>query len=306
MRPVRLIDGEKSVEYPVVQATLTKRYTERAVDFITRNRSKPFFLYVAHAMPHKPLACSEGFYKKSGAGLYGDVMAELDASVGEVLATLKKHRLDEKTLVVFTSDNGPWYGGSTGGLRGMKGTTWEGGYRVPCIARWPGKIPPKRVSGELGVMMDLFATSLAVAGVKPPADRVIDGRNLLPVLAGKGASPHEVIFGHQGGQLATVRDARWKLHVLPARSRREKLTSGKWIDPRGPDGVTLLAPYEQYAPADYPGLRTGDETAAMTLFDLVNDPGEQRNVAKEHPKIVERLRASYDRALRELKGEGRR
>ena len=128
------------VEYPVVQATLTRRYTERALRFIDRNRDRPFFLYFAHAMPHKPLACSEAFYKKSGAGLYGDVMAELDWSVGQVLARLKDLGLDERTLVVFTSDNGPWYGGSTGGLRGMKSTTWEGGYRVPCIARWPGTI----------------------------------------------------------------------------------------------------------------------------------------------------------------------
>ena len=149
------------VEYPVVQATLTKRYTERALRFIERNRDRPFFFYFAHAMPHKPLACSEAFYKKSGAGLYGDVLAELDWSVGRVLATLKELGLDERTLVIFTSDNGPWFGGSTGGLRGMKGTTWEGGFRVPCIARWPGRIPAGKVSDAPAVMMDLFATALA-------------------------------------------------------------------------------------------------------------------------------------------------
>ena len=129
MRPVRLLDGETEVEYPVVQATLTRRYTERALRFIERNRDRPFFLYFAHAMPHKPLACSEPFYKKSGAGLYGDVLAELDWSVGQVLARLKELGLDDRTLVIFTSDNGPWYGGSTGGLRGMKGD--DLGRRLP-------------------------------------------------------------------------------------------------------------------------------------------------------------------------------
>src|SRR5215212_1170239 len=181
MRPVQLIDGEKVIEYPVVQATLTKRYTERALKFIERNKEKPFFLYFAHAMPHKPLAASEKYYQKTGAGLYGDVIAELDASVGQVLAKLKELKLDDNTLVVFTSDNGPWFGGSTGGLRGMKGTSWEGGYRVPFIARWPGKIPSNHLSNEPAVMMDLFATALAVAGIEPPMDRVIDGADIRPL-----------------------------------------------------------------------------------------------------------------------------
>ena len=160
MRPVRLVEGEKPIEYPLVQATLTRRYTDRAVRFIEANKNRPFFLYFAHAMPHKPLACTEDFYKKSGAGLYGDVMAELDASVGRVLAKLKELNLDERTLVVFTSDNGPWYGGSTGGLRGMKGTSWEGGYRVPCLVRWPGRVPASKVVSAPAVMMDLFPTAL--------------------------------------------------------------------------------------------------------------------------------------------------
>src|SRR5213594_2263803 len=140
MRPVQILEYDKVVEYPVVQATLTQRYTDRALDFIERNKTKPFFFYFAHAMPHKPLAASEKYYKTTGAGLYGDVIAELDASVGAVLAKIKEAGLDERTLIVFTSDNGPWFGGSAGGLRGMKGSSWEGGYRVPCIARWPGKI----------------------------------------------------------------------------------------------------------------------------------------------------------------------
>ncbi len=301
MRPVQLIDGEKPIEYPVVQATLTKRYTDRALRFLEVNRARPFFLYFAHAMPHKPLACTEAFYKKSGAGLYGDVMSELDTSVGQVLARLKELGLDEQTLVLFTSDNGPWYGGSTGGLRGMKATSWEGGYRVPCIVRWPGRVPAGKVLADPAVMMDLFATVLAAAGVAPPADRVIDGKDLLPLLSGKGQGKHhEFVFGMQGPRLATVRDARWKLHVLPARDRKDGKPGERWVDPRGPDGVTLLAPYEQAQPSEYPGLRTGDETKALSLFDLAADPGEQTDVAAQNPEVVARLKAAYERAVQEM------
>ena len=301
MRPVQLIDGEDVVEYPVVQATLTQRYTERALKFIERNNSKPFFFYFAHAMPHKPLAVSEKYYKQSSAGLYGDVISELDASVGQVLAKVKELGLDENTLIVFTGDNGPWYGGSSGGLRGMKGTSWEGGYRVPCIARWPGKIPAGHVSAQPAVMMDLFATSLKVAGIAPPSDRVIDGLDIFPLLTSDAKSPHEVIFGHQAARLATVRDARWKLHVLAANDRREPAPPGeRWIDPRAPDGVTLLAPYEQYQPTDYPGVRTGDAAAAMALFDLSADPAEQHNVAEANPDVVKRLKAQYDEGAKQL------
>jgi uncharacterized sulfatase len=300
MRPVHLVDGAKVVEYPVVQATLTKRYTERALRFIDRNKDRPFFLYFAHAMPHKPLACSEAFYKKSGAGLYGDVLAELDWSVGQVLAKVKELGLDERTLVVFTSDNGAWYGGSCDGLRGMKGTTWEGGYRVPCILRWPGKVSAGKESSEPAIMMDLFATALAAAGVVPPRDQMIDGKDLLPLLIGTGKGPHEVLFGQQGSRLATVRDARWKLHLLPARDRRDMKPGERWLDPRAPDGVTILAPYEQYQPMDYPGLRTGADTQALSLFDLNKDPGEQENVAAKHPDVVARLKAHADRLVKEF------
>ncbi len=299
MRPVQVLDGETVAEYPVVQATLTRRYTTRALDFIDRNKSRPFFLYFAHAMPHKPLAASDAFYKKSGAGLYGDAMAELDWSVGQVLAKLKQLDLDEKTFVVFTSDNGPWYGGSTGGLRGMKGTSWEGGYRVPLVARWPGKIPPGHTSGEPAVMMDLFATVLKIAQVAPPAERVIDGKDILPLLTSDANSPHDAIFGHQGARLANVRDARWKLHVRAPNDRRDGKPGERWIDPRGPDGVTILAPYEQHEPTDYPGLRTGDAPQAMSLFDLEHDPGEQHNVAAEHPEVVERLKTLFDEMSRQ-------
>jgi len=300
MRPVRLLDGEQEIEYPVVQATLTRRYTERALRFIERNRSRPFLLYLAHAMPHKPLACSEPFYNRSGAGLYGDVLAELDFRVGQVLTKLKDLGLERRTLVVFTSDNGPWYGGSTGGLRGMKTTTWEGGFRVPCIIRWPGRLPAGVVCRELSVTMDLFATALAAAGVSPPNDRAIDGKDLLPLLSGTEHTGHPIVFGHQGPELATVRESRWKLHLLPPQEPRLTRPGEPWRDPRRPDGVTILAPYEQPQPTAYPGLRTGDQSGAMSLFDLENDPGEQHDVAAQHGDIVARLKAQYDQVVRDF------
>ncbi len=295
MRPVQLLEGVKRAEYPVVQADLTRRYTERAKEFIAKNQKKPFFLYLPHAMPHKPLAASEEFYKKSGKGLYAEVVMELDHQVGELLAFVKAKGLEDNTLVFFTSDNGPWYGGTTAGLRGMKGSSWEGGYRVPFIARWPGKLPAGKQSAQPTVMMDIFATVLKVTGVSAPNGLVIDGKDLWPLLTGADKGPHDYVFGHQGARLATIRDARWKLHVLKANDRRERLESdGRWIDPRGPDGVTIIAPYEQAQPVEYPGLRTGDEAVPMMLFDLQKDPGEQKNVAAQHSDVVTRLKAAYD------------
>lgn len=298
MRPVQLVEGDKPVEYPVIQANLTQRYTDRALAFLEKNKSRPFFLYLPHAMPHKPLAASEDYYKKSGNGLYGDVISELDACIGKLLAKLKELRLDENTFVVFTSDNGATFGGSTGGLRGMKGASYEGGYRVPCIARWPGKIPAGHVSTQPAVMMDLFATSLKLAGIAAPADRVIDGRNIMPLFTSEAKSPHDVIFGGLTSKLATVRDARWKLHVLKPRiglAAGNKVIPGeRWIDPRGPDGVTIIAPYEQADPSMHPGTLTGDEPKPMQLFDLQTDPNEQHDLAAAHPEEVQRLKAIYD------------
>ena len=296
MRPVQVLDGTQVIEDPAVQATLTKRYTERALGFIERNATKPFFLYFAHAMPHKPLAASDAFYKKSGAGLYGDAVMELDWSVGQVLAKLKELGLDENTLVVFTSDNGATFGGSTGGLRGIKGSSYEGGYRVPCIARWPGHIAAGHVNEQPAVMMDLFATTLAVTGAKMPDDRVLDGHNILPLFTSDAKSPHDYIFGHQNERLATIRDARWKLHVLkPSIGHAAVYKPGEdYVDPRGPDGVTILAPYEQAKPSEHPGVQTGDAAAPMQLFDLQKDPSEQHDVAAQHPDEVKRLLAAYE------------
>ena len=302
MRPVELIEGTKAIEYPVAQATLTRRYTARAIDFIERNQETPFFLYLAHVMPHKPLATTEQYYKQSGAGLYGDVLMDLDAGIGEVLQKLKDLGLDDNTFVVFTSDNGPWFGGHTGGLRGMKGSTYEGGFRVPCIARWPGNIPAGHVNNSPAVMMDLFATALSVAGIAQPADRVIDGQNIMPLLTSDATSPHPAIFGLQNVRLATVRDSRWKLHILAPRDNFATLNKPgeRWIDPRGPDGVTILAPYEQYQPSDHPGLLSGDAPRPMQLFDLQSDPGEQTDLAAQHPEIVTRLKMRFDEMNRDV------
>lgn len=305
MRPVQLVEGDQPVEYPVVQANLTRRYTARAIDFIERHQSRGFFLYLAHAMPHKPLAASESFHGKSGAGLYADVMAELDWSVGQVLAALDRLGLERNTLVIFTSDNGPYFGGSTGGLRGMKASSYEGGYRVPCIARWPGKIPAGHVNHSPAVMMDLFVTALKAAGIKPPTDRTIDGHDLLPQFTSAAPSPHAGILGQLGRRTASVRDARWKLHVVTPQDPRLKRGSPgeRWIDPRGPDGVTILAPYEQYQPDHHPGITTGDAPGPMQLFDLLADPAEQHDVAARHPETVIRLRTLYDELTRAAPGD---
>lgn len=302
MRPVQLVENEKVVEYPVVQATLTKRYTERALDFIERSAKadRPFFLYLPHAMPHKPLAASEDFYTpETPDDLYADVIRELDFSIGRVFEKLEQLGLDNNTLVIFTSDNGPWYGGSTGGLRGMKAKTWEGGLRVPMIARWPGKIPAGVVNNSPAGTIDVLPTILKAAGVDIPADRVIDGRDIRPLLTSAEAeSPHEALFAMQGTYLMTVRSGKWKLHVRspgPAPKRGDD-----WVDPRGPDGVTILAPYEQARPSDYPGATVGDGPKNMMLFDIEADPSEQHDLSRQHPNVVERLKAIYDKTFAQV------
>ncbi|MHC4678151.1 MAG: sulfatase family protein [Planctomycetota bacterium] len=302
MRPVQLVENEKVVEYPVIQATLTRRYTERALDFIERSaRSKrPFFLYLPHAMPHKPLAASEDFYTPDTPDdLYADVIVELDFSVGRVFEKLRQLGIDSETFVIFTSDNGPWYGGSTGGLRGMKSKTWEGGLRVPMIARWPGKIPAGVINNSPAGTIDVLPTILKAAGVDVPKDRVIDGKNIWPLLTSSDAdSPHEAIFGMHGPNLATLRSGKWRLHVRspgPAPKRSED-----WVDPRGPDGVTIIAPYEQARPSAYPGVIGGDGPKNMMLFDIEADPAEQHDLSRQHPEVVKRLRAIYDKTLADV------
>ena len=299
MRPVNLLDGEQVVEAPAVQATLTKRYTERSIQFIKQNRERPFFLYLPHAMPHKPLAVSEPFEGKSGANLYGDAIAELDWSVGRILETLRKDELDRKTLVIFTSDNGPWFGGDTGGLRGMKGKSWDGGVRVPMIARWPGKIPAGQVCDAVAGTIDFFPTALALAGIPLPTDRVIDGRNLLPLLSGEAEKIHDGYLIMTGEKIMAVRSGKWKLHLeAPSKWPDHILEDSKWVDPRAPDGISILAPSNQPGPDQYPGIRGSITPRDGMLFDLEADPSESRDVAGEHPEIVERLRKIAERLQR--------
>lgn len=301
MHPVQLFRNDDIVEYPVVQATLTKRYTEAAVAFIEKNKDQPFFLYLPHAMPHKPLACSEDFYSRQPSGpspdLYRDVIAELDWSVGHLLERLQQLKLDESTLVVFTSDNGPWFGGSTGGLRGMKSRTWEGGLRVPAIMRWPGTIPADQTITEPTIIMDVFSTVLAAAKIPAPKDRVIDGVNLLPVMQGEANISDRLLFSFQG-DVKSVRHGEWKYHqqMPPALNFPDD-----WIDPRRPNGVTLLAPIEQYGPSAHPGIITGDQGRGPGLFNLKDDPTEQNNVAEENKDIFNQL-AKYREAMQQQTG----
>ena len=214
-----LYENEKVIELNPDQSQLTTHYTEHAVSFIERNAEHPFFLYLAHAMPHVPLAVSDKFAGKSGHGLYGDVTQEIDWSVGQVLATLKRLNLDENTLVVYASDNGPWllYGDHAGKaepFREGKMTSFEGGFRVPCIMRWPGQIPAGQSSDQLAVTFDLMPTIAKLIGATMPTDRIIDGRDIWPLMHGDAGaqSPHEAFFDYWGHNLQAVEYGQWKLH----------------------------------------------------------------------------------------------
>lgn len=215
---IPLIRDNRIVERPADQATLTKRYTEESVKFI-RSQAKaenPFFLYLAHTMPHVPLFASPEFHGKSRAGRYGDTVEEIDWSTGQILNTLSELGIAEKTLVFFTSDNGPWLvmndeGGSAGPLREGKATTWEGGMRVPAIAWWPGTIQPARTP-IVANAMDLFTTSLKLGGAEPPSDRVIDGRDLTGLLEGESLPPRTPFFYYHGRELFACRLGPWKVH----------------------------------------------------------------------------------------------
>ena len=277
---VPLMRDEEVIEYPADQPELTERYTAEAVKFITANKDKPFFLYLPHTMPHYPLHVSERFKGKSAGGLFGDVIECIDWGVGQILATLKKLGIDERTLVIYTSDNGP-AAGSAGPLRGKKGSTWEGGMREPCIMRWPGRIPAGAVCKELATIMDLMPTIAGLAGTQAPTDRVIDGKDIWTLMAGKpGArTPHEAFFYHTSqGQLAAVRSGTWKLHLSPPQPRRkpEKGQTKPKPQPPGPQ-----------------------------LYDLSTDIGEKTDVADKHPDVVERLTELLRRFDEELKAHTR-
>ena len=204
-----LYDGDAPVEQPVEQGTLTRRYTDRAVRFIAENSAEPFMLFLAHTFPHIPLYASEEFLGKSAAGLYGDTVEELDWSTGQVLAALEDHGILDNTLVIFTSDNGPFFEGGTGGLRGGKGTSWDGGYRVPLIAGWPAVISPGRVTGAMATNIDVLPTIADILGLEPSAE-VVDGRSLLPVFRGADESAHDFLYYFNNERVVGVRSQDWK------------------------------------------------------------------------------------------------
>lgn len=263
-----LMRGEEIIEYPADQNTLTKRYTEEASRFIRQHKDEPFFLYLPHTMPHVPLAASEKFRGRTKT-LFGDVMEELDWSVGEVLKTLKETGLDEKTLVIFTSDNGA-HQGSALPLRGRKNTMYEGGIREPCIMRWPGRIPAGKVCDEVAATIDMLPTLAKLAGGQAPKDRPIDGKDIRPLMFGEpGAkSPHDYyILPHDGG---AVRSGTWKFYPWPEGQKGKKK----------------------------PAPTTGPK---VQLYDLSKDLSETTNVAEQHPEVVARLSAAYQRYMADLK-----
>lgn len=285
--PLPLMENETVIERNPRQELLTETYTDRAIEFIRAHPDRPFFVYIAHAMPHVPLFRGRAFRERSLRGLYGDVIEEIDFHAGRVLDTLRELGLDERTLVIFTSDNGPWAGygidaGSAGLLRGSKGSVFEGGIRVPAILRWPGRIPAGLVTSEIASIMDFFPTLANLSGGEPPRDRTIDGRDLQPHWERPGrATGHETIYFFEGGyrykaedgppkndpQLRAVRSGPWKLHLS--------------TEPGETDGKVSILP--------------GD------LYHLHWDPSETRNVATKHPDVVKRLvgqAKSFDASLR--------
>ena len=269
-----LIEGDQIIDdeiTPKEQKDLTTDYTLRAVDFIKRNKDNPFFLYVAHSMPHVPLYVNERNENKTNKGIYADVIWEIDWSVGKILESLKENGIDKNTLVIFTSDNGPWlsYGnhaGSAKPLREGKGTAWEGGVRVPCIMRWPDKIGQGKDCSEPAMTIDLLPTIAEITGSSLPK-HVIDGKSIWPLITGKGKTPQEAYYFYWGTNLHAIRKGKWSLHLPHSyRSLQNK---------PGNDGI----------PGEYIQKRT--ETA---LFDLSKDIGQKKDISKQHPEIVNSLK----------------
>lgn len=256
---------EKLLENVDDQSILTGRYTEEALRFIESSHDGPFFLYVAHTFPHRPLFASDAFSSSEG-GVFGDTVEEIDWSVGELMAALERHGIADDTLVIFTSDNGPWYQGSSGRFRGRKGQSYEGGHRVPFIARWPRRIPAGTVSNEPAMNIDVFPTCLSLAGLSLPDDRIIDGRNMQELLTADGRSPHEVFYFYHQGELEGIRVAEWKYfrsinHYVWPLPLNEKL-GGISEHTRGP---------------------------LPLLFNLATDPGESYDLTAKHPDVAAEL-----------------
>ena len=288
--PLPLLEGNAVVNPNVKQEDqngLTTRYTEKAVDFIRRKHEAPFFLYLAHSMPHVPLGVSDAFRGKTDAGTFGDVIQEIDWSIGEVLDALKETGVAENTWVIFTSDNGPWlvygdHGGSARPFRSGKHTVFEGGFRVPCIMRWPGRIPSDTVNETMISTMDILPTIAGVIGSGLPSDRVIDGHDVLPVLEGgvDSESPWDAFYYFKKG-LRAVRSGSWKL-VLPHESY--------YVFEVGSGGQ--------------PGVN-GNIDIPLSLYNLDTDPSESKDLASQYPEIVKRLRGLANDIEMDLKQNSR-
>lgn len=300
-----LIDGDKRAELDPDQSQFTRRFTERAIQFLERHREQPFFLYVPHVMPHVPIFASEKFKGRSARGLYGDVVEELDWSVGEIVAALKRLKLDDNTLVIFTSDNGPFlsYGehaGSAVPFREGKLTTFEGGVRTPCLMRWPQRISTGRTCDEPVASIDLLPTIAKLVGAPMPK-QPIDGLDVWPILSGQpdAKSPHESLLFFSGDELQAIRSGDWKLHF-----------AHDYLTVAGPPGrAGKPANFENMKPKsiEESGIRGiasrhGYEVRRIeqALFNLKDDPGESRNVADQNPTVVRRLEALAEKARADL------
>jgi len=272
MMPLELYRNDQIIEDPVDQSTLTERYTNEAIRFIEENQDDPFFLYLPHTFPHVPLYTVGRFEGQSEAGLYGDVVETIDWSTGEILATLKRLGLDENTLVLFTSDNGPWFEGSPGPFRDRKGSSWEGGQRVPFIARWPEMITPGTVSNEPVMNIDIFPTLVKLAGGTLPNDRAIDGKDIWSVLSENAASPHEALYLFDSDRIAGVRSGPWKL-VVESGYRAAVPSFDNPQSYYGPNGL---------------------------LFNVQLDPSETYSYTREYPEVVAQMREHLERGRSEL------
>ncbi len=298
-------DGTEVIERDPDQSLFTRRLTERAVAFIEAEKDRPFFLYMPHVMPHVPIFASDRFEGQSARGVYGDVIEELDWSVGQVLAALEKHGLDGQTLMIFMSDNGPFlsYGehaGSSGLLREGKLTTFEGGVRTPCLMRWPGTIPAGTVCNAPAMTIDLLPTIAGLVGGRQP-QRPIDGKDIQMLMTGDEdvASPHEALFFYAGGELQAVRSGCWKLHF-----EHDYLTVAGEPGRNGkPSNFDKLTPVSITQSGIYGIASRHGYTVAHTdlvLYHLEKDPGESHNLAADYPDVVERLAHLAEPVRREL------
>lgn len=278
---------EVSADIGIEQEPYTRLFTEEAVSFIEQSSDEPFFLYLAHKDPHQPFYPSENFAGKSEGGSYGDAVTEFDWSVGEIMACVNRLGIAGNTLIIVTSDNGPWYEGSPGGLRGRKGQSYEGGFRVPCIARWPEHIPAGKVVDTPAMNIDFMPTLAALAGVTLPNDRIIDGMDILPILTGEGALPERPLFFAHDYDVEAIRLGDWKYfnanshYTWPLPLDKQDNVSGQ------------LAAGNNYRPGS-----SSETIPALgswpALYNMTNDSGEAYNVAKKYPEITEKLHQQLD------------